>query len=317
MVAVYFEQESIELVGDESLLEGLSRAGHDIPSGCRAGVCQACLVVVEEGEIPASAQKGLSAAQKSLNYALSCQCHPSSELSVRALTSGTRVEGKVVEKSWLNESVLRLRIKAAIDFKAGQFVTVWKDDSVARCYSIASLPSDGFLELHIRVIEGGLFSDWAARRLEVGAAIPLQGPLGQCIYSAEPDQSILMMAIGTGLAPIVGVLREALNQGHRGNITVLVGAADSGSFYLVKELLALKAKWRNLEVRFIAKKNNQDYATAGDLYKKTADLFPDLKDYRVYVCGGDSFVAKARKQCFMAGANMKDISADVFLPSGV
>lgn len=318
MTTVAFEGNRCGVADGETLLDSLIRNGYDIPNGCRAGVCQACIMVADEGDIPAPAQKGLSAAQIALNHFLSCQCKPAQPVAVRrASRTGTQVQGRVLDKHWLSEQVLRLRIRAKLDYIPGQYVTLWKDDVVARSYSLASNPlQDDFIEVHIKHIPGGMFSCWAARELEEGDLLGVQGPLGQCIYMADPGQPLLLMAIGTGLAPLYGILRDALAKGHSGPVDLAVGAADPSAFYLVRELQQLAAANVNLNVHFIAQRDGAGFATEGDIYQFCKQAWPDLKGTRVFLCGAESFVRKMRKQCFLGGASMADISADVFLPFG-
>ncbi len=318
MTRVAFEGSHCGVAEGESVLDSLIRNGYDIPNGCRAGVCQACIMVADEGDIPAPAQKGLSAAQIALNQFLSCQCKPAKPVSVRrALRTGLQVQGRVLDKQWLNDQVLRLRIRAKLDYIPGQYVTLWKDDVVARSYSLASNPlQDDFLEVHIKHIPGGMFSSWAARELEEGDLLGVQGPLGECIYTADPEQPLLLVAIGTGLAPLCGILRDALAKGHSGPVDLVLGAAADSGFYLVRELQQLAATNANLNIHFIAQRNGAGFAIEGDIYQFCKQAWPDLKGTRIFLCGAGSFVRKMRKQCFLGGASMADISADVFLPFG-
>lgn len=318
MTSVAFEGNQCGVADGESVLDSLIRNGHDIPSGCRAGVCQACIMVVDAGDIPAPAQKGLSAAQIALNQFLSCQCKPAQPVAVRrASMAATRVEGTVVEKCWLNEQVLRLRLEATLDYIPGQYVTLWKDSRVARSYSLASHPDqDDFLEVHIKHIPGGKFSSWASGELGVGDSLGIQGPLGQCIYTATAGQPLLLAAIGTGLAPIYGILRDALAKGHSGPIDLVAGASSTAGFYLVDELQQLAEAHPGLNVHFVAQQADPGFAVEADIYQYCKQAWPDMKGVRVLLCGADSFVRKMRKQCFLGGASMADISADVFLPFG-
>ncbi len=313
MSCIEFKGEQLPLTEGESVLEVLLRHGHDIPNGCRSGVCQACVMSLDKGEIPAQARRGLSDAQQALNHFLSCQCHPSDAIGVSAVYDSRSLNATVIEKTQLNGDVLRLRLVAALDYKAGQYVTLWRDQSLARCYSLASHPlEDDFLEFHIRQLPGGRFSRWATEQLAVGDQLQLQGPLGHCIYTADSQQPLLLAAIGTGLAPVYGVLRDALIKGHTGPITLLVGARKKGDFYLVNTLNALAEQHGNLDVHLISQ-DEPDSAGQGDIYLCAKQLIPNLSGYRVFIAGSDSFVNKMRKQCFLSGAAMPNISVDLFL----
>lgn len=319
---VSFENQTIALAKGESLLDGLTRTGNSIPSGCRLGACQACMMVMTEGEPSSASQQGLSAPQRALQYVLSCQCKPDGPVSVGRLSlASQQVQGIVLTKDWLKPNVLRLRVKAELNYRAGQYVTLWQGEELARSYSLASVPSiDDYLEFHIKHVPGGALSPRLCHGLQVGDAIGIQGPLGQCFYTARPEQALLLIGIGTGLAPLVGILRDALHQGHTGPIALIVGGVNSANFYLQQTLVAMAEAHEQLTVQFIAQtlepalaENLSSQTLEGDLYQFCHENYPDLKDYRVFLCGAESFVKKMRKQCFLDGAAMSDISADAFL----
>lgn len=316
MSQVLFEGASIDLEQGESVLEALLRHGHDIPSGCRAGACQSCLMISDSDNLPASARQGLSEAQLALNHFLACQCKPTEPVQVtKASFEGLKTEGTVIEKEWLNPQVLRLRVAAELDYLSGQYVTLWNNQGVARSYSLASHPTqDDFLEFHIKIIPGGSFSQWASESLNIGDTLQVQGPMGKCVYAASSDQPLLLSAIGTGLAPIYGILKDAISRNHQGDINIILGARESNNFYLVKELLCLAAKYDNIYLHFVAQQTEPDFKKPTDIYAFCKSELPDLKGFKIYLCGAESFVKKMRKQSFLSGAAMSDISADVFLP---
>lgn len=324
MSQVQFEDAVIDLNEGESVLDGLLRSGIDMAFGCKSGVCQSCLVEVTEGAPPAAAQKGLNDAQTALGYMLSCQCRPEQAIRVKRIDASTQmVSSEVLDKQWLNENVLRLRVRSELNYRAGQYITLWRNETLARSYSLASHPeSDDFLEFHIKVIPDGQLSPWLANEVMAGNRLSLQGPMGQCFYTAtSPDQPLLMAAIGTGLAPIYGILKDALSQGHYGPIDVVLGARESNGFYLLDELADLAHQHSNLTIHVVSQADlpeDQDniQSVQADLYDYCNELWPSLKGYRVFLCGADSFVKKLRKQSFLAGAGMGDISADVFIPAG-
>eukprot|EP00903_Cladosiphon_okamuranus_P004295 g4293.t1 len=318
MSEVLFEGTNVSLAPGESVLDALLRHGHDIPNGCRAGACQSCLMVSDSESLPANARQGLSDTQIALNHFLACQCKPSEPVKVSlASFEGLKTAGTLVAKDMLNQQVLRLRLSADLIYLAGQYVTLWNEQGIARSYSLASHPAqDDFLEFHIKVISDGAFSQWARDSLHVGGQVQVQGPMGKCVYAASAEQPLLLSAIGTGLAPIYGILKDALSQKHQGQIHLILGARESKSFYLVEELLKLGDEQANLQVHFVAQSSDQDFCQAADIYEFCQSELPDLTGFKVYLCGAESFVKKMRKQSFLSGAAMSDISADVFLPFG-
>lgn len=324
MSTIYFREadellETVTLGQDETVLDGLLNSGVNVPFGCLTGVCQSCLLKSSDSIIPSESQKGLSESQKQLGYFLSCCCRPSGPMTVSLSNLFKKEKCHVLEKTVLSSQVVRLRINQVLCYRPGQYLTLWKNDEIARTYSIASHPTqDDFIEFHIRLYEDGVFSQWAFNTLEVGDELEVQGPMGECFYSSrDKNQPLLLAGIGTGLAPLYGILRDALLSGHAGRILLLIGAKTEHGLYYQDELKALQFKYPQLEIRYsIAVSDSEDKATqnhASDIYSSAKELMPDLTGARVYLCGGQDFVRKMRKQSFLLGANMTDISSDTFL----
>lgn len=315
--------ESIEvnLKDNESVLDGLLNAGHAIPHGCRAGVCHSCLMQSDSPSIPSAAQKGLKPTQVKSGYFLSCSCFPDAPISAHLTDpEGQNIEAKVTEKEMLTENIMRLRIKAELEYEAGQFVNLWRDETVCRSYSLASAHNvDNDLEFHIKVIEEGAFSDWAKKHLNVGQTVHVQGPLGECYYCLEDKtQPILLCGIGTGLAPLYGIIKAALNQNHIGNITLIIGAKDTSNHYLFDELKTLIKEHINLNVIAVYQSGEASQAAPiitkqADIYQEVKHRFANLKGYSVYLCGAETFVKKMKKQCFLMDASLSEIHADAFI----
>ena len=315
MSEVVFEGLTIAPNNGETLLDALLRHGKRIPNGCRSGICQSCIVIDQDNSISNKPQTGLTEQQKALGYFYSCSCIPST-LDKPAKIARAQVEADinatVIEKKTLNDAIFRLRLSADLAYKPGQFVTLWKDENVARSYSVASCPSsDAFIELHIKRYPGGEFSQWAFNDVEPGDIIALRGPFGRCFYTPEnPQAPILLAGIGTGLAPLYGIVRDALHQGHHGPVYLVLGAKHHQDFYYHEELRDLTAKHSNFSVTFVSQDSEAD---EGDIYCFIKRQHPSMKGYKVFLCGADSFVKKMKKQSFLAGAAMGEIAADSFL----
>ncbi|MEM7203143.1 MAG: FAD-binding oxidoreductase [Planctomycetota bacterium] len=139
------------------------------------------------------------------------------------------------------DDVARLRLLPTKPFayRPGQYVDVLHTDGAARSYSLASLPTDGVLELHVRRLPKGHVSGWLHER-QPGDTITVRGPFGQCYYLPDPPtQKLLLAGAGTGLAPLLGIVRDALQQGHAGPIDLIHGGLRPERLYLRQELREL------------------------------------------------------------------------------
>ncbi len=320
---VHYGEQAISVEQGESVLDALLRQGVPAKHSCRAGLCQACLMRCNEGEIPPSAQRGLSSGQQAMNYFMACQCHPVATMQVSEVDAESISEAAVVlSREWLGPSILQLKLQTRLDWRAGQYVTLWRDDTIGRSYSIASLPEDGAMECHIKVLADGQFSQWAAASLEVGDEVQVQGPMGLCFYQGQPTQPLLLAAIGTGLAPILGILRDALQSDHQAAIDLVIGAKHQQDFYLVQELESLSDRHESLSIHWLSLDMDESQALhpdgggsgeIGDIYTFIKERFSSLSGYAIYLCGADSFVRKLKKQCFLQGAAMRDIQSDSFI----
>ena len=162
------------------------------------------------------------------------------------------------------------------------------------------------VEVHERLSPGGRMSARLAAATAPGDRLTISGPSGGCCYDGvDPDQPLLLAGAGTGLAPLWGVLHDALAQGHRGPITLYHGALGPAGLYLADELRALQARHANVSYRPCLKDEGDDLLeiVKADLALKTAGLF---------LCGDAPLVERMRKALFLAGARLADIRADAF-----
>jgi len=290
-----------------------------VPFGCRTGVCQGCLLTSKDCVVPQEAQKGLNDAQKQQGHFLSCCCRPKEPMIVGLSDFYKKQTTQVIDKKILSEQVVRIRVNKVFCYRPGQYVTLWKDHDTARSYSIASHPTeDDYVEMHIRVYENGEFSQWAYNQLSVGDELSIQGPMGNCFYDgSDKSQDLFMSGIGTGLAPLYGIVRDALLRGHTGNILMLIGAGTKAGIYYRNKFKELQSRYSQLQVKYSVACLDSDEIVleghASDIYTTAKILLPDLTGVKVYICGGESFVRKMRKQSFLAGANMDDIRSDSFI----
>jgi len=323
MATIHYVGQDFAVQDGESVLDCLLRNGIKASHSCRAGACQTCLVKGGGGLIPETAQAGLKDTLRAQGYFLACSHRPKGDLTVSPAGSEQRTRARISDLTALNDFVLRVRMRAEgpFDYYPGQFISLFRrdvsnDDGLARSYSLASLPSENELELHVRRIPGGAMSEWLHQQAP-DTPVWLQGPAGNCFYvPGKPEEPLLLAGAGTGLAPLYGILRDALRRGHSGAIWLFHGALDPSGLYLTSELLALAEAHPNFHyVRSVLRGGNGKELEAGQMEECILGRFPKLAGWKGYLCGDPQLVNSLRKKLFLAGMASKAIYADAFVPS--
>ena len=294
--------QRLEVPTGANLLDTLLAAGCSIPHSCRAGSCQACRVRCVRGEPGDAKPDALPPAQRAKGWRLACQCSVQEDLGVAPFDPQRDGLPAVVTSIAWTADVLRLRVRpdSALRYRPGQHVLLWQGQ-VARPYSLASLPGeDQDLEFHLDCRHPGQFCD-RARLLEPGAPLHLSGLHGGALHY-DPDwhaRPLLLLAAGTGLAPLWGILREAQREGHAGGIQVLHVARSPEAHYLAAELGALQG----VKVRLVL---------AEALDEALAALRLDSRHTVALACGSPSSVERFARRLFMLGLPRNQVFTDVF-----
>lgn len=299
---------------DATVLEALEAAGIPVVSGCRAGSCGKCLQRSLEAP-PAAAQRGLRATLASQNYFYSCQARPQGTLTLVPDEPPVPLEASVLESASVGPDVRRLLLRTAtpLDYRPGQYLDLLTPEGIARSYSVASLPDSGVLEFHVRRIEGGAVSPWL-HSLAPGDELRVRGPFGQCFYTSDAtERALLLVGAGTGLAPLLGIARAAVQAGHRAPIDLVHGALEPGRLYLRDELRAFAAQHPNVNIHACVLRDAGPDELQGPLEQVSLGLAGDLTRTRVFLCGDGELVAKLQRSCFLAGVPSGEIFADPFL----
>ena len=316
MAVLTFGGAAYEAAPGETVLEALLRQGVDVANSCRAGACQSCLLRAACGTVPPVAQKGLKTTLVEQGYFLSCVCRAEGDLELEP-AGGLEVRGRILALERLTETVLRARLEteAPLEYRAGQYITLRREDGLARSYSLASLPGDGTLELHVRRAPQGKMSGWLFDEARANDAIHVRGPAGDCFYvGGAAEQPLLLAGTGTGLAPLVGICRDAVAQGHTGPIRLFHGAVRPAGLYLREELAELARENPNVSYTPVVLEGGEAEGIAtGALDKVIAGAHPKLGGWRGFVCGDPATVGVLRKKLFLAGMASREIFADAFV----
>jgi ferredoxin-NADP reductase/ferredoxin len=313
-----FEGRDYDLRAGESVLEAMARHGVGLPSACRVGSCQACMVRSVSGDPGPDARRGLKATWLAAGYFLACLARPSCDLTVAEPGDDAHTSARLTGVRPLGPDVLQVLVRPdrRLDYQPGQHVTLSRAGGITRIYSIVSLPAESArtgIELHVRVYPAGAMSGWLARA-RPGAPVSLGRPAGECFYvpgnSAGP---LLLAGTGTGMAPLLAIARAALAGQHPGPVILIHGAAGPDGLYLGQAgppaLTGPAVYWRTC-----VRSDGQDIAAA--VTAELAALSCPPGRVRAYLCGGPRSVSRMRRALFLAGMSLADIYADQFVPAG-
>lgn len=318
MAAIHYADQRFELEPGQSVLDGLTGQGVPVPSSCRAGVCQTCLMRSTEGTPPPAAQHGLKDSLKARNYFLACVCHPTQDLRVVLPDAEEdRQTATVRGLDLLGGGIMRVALEchAPLDYRPGQFINLFQDTGQVRSYSIASVPGlDDHIHLHVRRLAGGRVSGWVHGELRPGQTVTIQGPAGDCYYpSGTPGQPLLLIGTGSGLAPLYGIVRDALAQGHCGPIRLYHGSRAPEGLYLAEELRALAQRHAHFDyIPCLSGPDAPEGYAQGRVHEVALRDNPKLDGWRIFFCGHPEMVKLGKKKAFLAGAALRNIHADEF-----
>ncbi|MCA9613147.1 MAG: hypothetical protein KC586_10390, partial [Myxococcales bacterium] len=256
---------------------------------------------------PEASQRGLSARWVEGAHFLPCIAHPTTDLHTEPPAAAASVDALVASKTQVSERVFRLELEVESSFTwvPGQHVSLVRADDVARSYSASSVgEEDYFLVLHVARVEGGALSPWIADELAEGDVVQLRGPFGACTYRDDDvDSPLAFLATGTGVGPVLGVVRDAIRRGHRGPIRVVHGVRAHAKDYAEAELAALAASRENVvAIRVV------DEDPVAKLFED-----PGLGPGTVlFLFGNPDAVHDARVRAVGAGIRRSDVRADPF-----
>ncbi|HED33960.1 MAG TPA: 2Fe-2S iron-sulfur cluster binding domain-containing protein [Gammaproteobacteria bacterium] len=287
---------------NESILDASLRHAIKLKFSCRKGSCQVCMMQCTAGNIPADSQKGLRSQYIEKNYFLPCSCHPTSDMNIAEIPLNDLFHSAIIhQKDIITNDVCRLLIEPSqeMTYQPGQYINLQRlSDGLTRSYSLVSHPDDYFIELHIKKMHSGVLSNWIYNELTVGTEVLLQGPAGKCTYQQITDNktTIILAGSGTGIAPLSGILNDALRNQHQGNMYILHQGEKANELYLQSTLQKLSQQHSNLHYIACAKSHPEgtQISTSGAGFSEELErILPDDKNAFVYLAGPHSFVSAA------------------------
>ena len=309
---------------DTSLLEAALAAGFTLPYGCRNGACGSCKGKVLSGEIDhRKAQLSvLSEIERDNGLALFCCATARSDLTLECREVGNandiplrilpcrvqrieRAAGDVIILS------LKLPTNERLQFLPGQYIEFLLKDGKRRAFSIANAPhSDEFVTVHIRRVDGGAFTAHVFDAMKEKEILRFQGPMGTFFLREESTKPIILVAGGTGFAPIKAIIEHALQHKISRPMVLYWGAQNRSGLYLPE----LPPSWPITYVPVLSNASATDKWTGrtGFVHHAVLADHPTLAKFQIYACGSPGMIDSARADFIDAGLPEEEFFADAF-----
>ncbi len=315
-----------EVEEGETILDAAIRQDIGLPYGCRNGFCGACMATLVEGEVEYPDGEPDKLIDAPEDACLPCQAVPRSDvvIDVEEIETPEEIKPrtmpvKVVKIDHLADDVVRLWLKLPeeqrLQFMAGQYLDFILDDGRRRAFSIANPPhEDDLIELHIRHVDGGVFTDWAFTQMKEETILRIEAPLGTFTLDEDSDRPMLFIAGGTGFAPIKSQIEHAFHAGIDRPMLFYWGVRSQKDLYLPD----LPKQWEKEHdnFRFVPVLSEPDegwQGRTGWVHEAVLeDLGDELPKYDIYMAGPPPMVSAAREALLARGVPESQLHYDSF-----
>lgn len=322
----------LEVGENETILDAALRANFIMPYGCRNGSCGNCKGRVVSGQVVHGdhSLSALSEAERESGMALFCCARPQGDVAVECReidaardiptrTLPARVEK--IDKVSGDVAVLTLKLPSTEPFRflAGQYIDIHTQNGKKRSFSLANAPREsGTLELHIRHTPGGEFSEYVWNGMKEREILRFTGPLGSFFLREDSDKPIILVATGTGFAPIKGILEQAFGKGMKRKIVLYWGARNLAEMYMYD----LPQHWQQEHGNFsfipvLSEPLAGDgwAGRTGLVHEAILEDFGSFAPYQVYACGAPVMVEAAHEAFTARGLSNDEFYSDAFFAS--
>ncbi|MDP2169007.1 MAG: CDP-6-deoxy-delta-3,4-glucoseen reductase [Rhodocyclaceae bacterium] len=320
---------TFSVAADTAILDAALDAGFNLPYGCKDGACGTCKGKVLSGQVDlgAAQDEPLSAAERAAGMALFCCARPKSDLiiEVREISAVRDIPVRTMpcrvhKLQKLADDVMAISLKLPanerLQFLAGQYIEFLLKDGKRRAFSLASPPhADEFLEIHVRHVPGGNFTDHVFTRMKERDIMRIEGPLGSFFLREDSDKPIILLAGGTGIAPIKGLVEHALHIGIKRPIQLYYGAKDLAGLYLNERAKQWAATHPHITYVPVLSEPAVADAWAGRsglVHEAVLADHAELSAWQVYACGAPAMCEAAKRDFTARGLPSDEFFADVF-----
>ena len=332
-VSVLPSGRSFTANADEPLLAAAIRQGIGLPYGCKDGACGSCKCKKLEGTVTHGAHqlKALSAGEEASGFILTCcgVAHTDVVLESRQVTDESAFPIKKMPvrvtslvRASIDVMIIRLQLPASdmLKYHAGQYVEFLLRDGDRRSYSMANAPHTQAdtpgLELHIRYMAGGKFTEHVFGAMKEKEILRIEGPYGSFFLREDSDKPLVLLASGTGFAPIKALIEHMQYKNITRPAVLYWGGRRPLDLYMNDWMLAKVLEMPSLRyIPVISDALPEDNWTGrtGFVHKAVLEDFSDLSGHQVYACGAPIVVESARDEySALAALPAEEFFADSF-----
>ena len=311
---------------NETVLDAALRQGINLRYGCRNGACGACKGKLLTGDIYYDNDPmALTDDDKEQNLVLFCGALADSELVIEVeeveLDSAIEIKTlpcRVHEMAHLADDVMQIFIKLPaaerLQFLPGQYIDILLEDGRHRSFSLANAPHDDeFLELHIRLVENGLFTPKVFNSMQNKDLLRIEGPHGSFFFHEDSNKDILLMAGGTGFAPIKGIIEHLISEQVTRPIYLYWGVRTEADLYMSELVEKWTAEQANIQfVPVLSDADDNWSGRTGYVHEAVLTDFDDLSVFDIYTCGPPAMIKSAEQSFQEKGMDKKQFFYDSF-----
>ncbi|HUW39047.1 MAG TPA: CDP-6-deoxy-delta-3,4-glucoseen reductase [Rhodocyclaceae bacterium] len=310
-----------------SILRAVLDAGLMLPYGCRNGACGACKGKLISGSVDYGVVEpsALSEQDRAEGMALFCCAIPLSDIVIesRELQADSDIPvrtmpARVQKMARLASDVMALSLKLPANerllFLAGQYIEILLKDGRRRAFSLANAPHDDeLLQIHVRQVPGGLFTGQVFGTMKERDILRFEGPHGDFYLREGSDKPVILLAGGTGFAPIKSIVEHVLHQRMARSMTLYWGARAPAGLYLPELPRHWAAEHENFRYVPVVEVPDDGWrGRCGLVHQAVLEDFPDLSDHQVYACGAPAMIDAARRDFVARGLPEEEFFADAF-----
>jgi len=322
-VEVAETQQVFMVAPGESVLDAALRSGVSLAHECTFGGCGTCRVRVVEGAVTyEDFPMGLTEEEDAAGFALACQARPAGNLVISTARAepavpARRTSAMVQAIAPLGPDVLHLQLALADDeafaFEPGQYMKVLLDDGSHRSFSMASAPNGNAIDFHVRQIAGGRFTAGRLPQLRPGDRLDVEVPLGGFTLRKEDYRPLLMVATGTGLAPIKSMLEALMDDPDCPPVWLYWGMRSAADLYLHDEIIRWGERLYDFQyVPVLSRADDGWQGRRGYVHDAVAADIGDLSEHAIYLCGSPNMIRDAKQTFMVLGAQAPFIYSDGF-----